>query len=136
MGTTNHHEVVEADIVQTSILHETVSLSNRTGFPLELSDMIEVSLYYVSTRDSLVYQSIAEPLSNQVTYYRVVAERLCFHRCLSFCSHGVPACTGADIPPDRHPLADTPPPPTATAVEDTHPTGMPSCFSVQVFILT
>ena len=44
MGTTNHHEVVEADIVQTSILHETVSLSSRTGFPLELSDMIEISL--------------------------------------------------------------------------------------------
>ena len=44
MGTTNHHEVVEADIVQTTILHETVSLSNRAGFPLELSDMIELSL--------------------------------------------------------------------------------------------
>ena len=64
MGITNHHELVEADIVQTTNLHETVSLSNRAEFPLELSDMIELSLtsdlvvnmlYYFSTRDSLIY---------------------------------------------------------------------------------
>ena len=54
---------------------------------------------------------------------------LCFHRRLSFCSHGgvcIPACTGADTP-----WAETPgqtPPPTATAADGTHPTGMHSCL--------
>ena len=40
------------------------------------------------------------------TVRNVVAERLCFHRRLSFCSQGwcIPACTGTDTipPPGRH----------------------------------
>ena len=44
----------------------------------------------------------------------------------------IPVCTGADIPLlGRHIPActgvDTPPPPTATAEDGTHPTGMHSC---------
>ena len=72
-------------------------------------------------------------------------ERKCFHG-----GGGIPACTGADTPtwavhagihrPGRHPLGQTTPPPlgihspwahpppAATAVDGTHPTGMHSCF--------
>ena len=66
------------------------------------------------------------------TVRNVVAERLCFHRRLSFCSQGgcIPACTGADTPPgqtplwaDRHPQADTPgqKPPWADTPGQTRP---------------
>ena len=55
------------------------------------------------------------------------------------------ACTWADIPPGRHPRADTPQPDTpgqtphwadtpgqtATAAGGTHPTGMHSCLTMK-----
>ena len=65
-----------------------------------------------------------------VTVRNVVAERLCFHRRLPFCSHGgcVPACTGADTPREDTPRQT--PPPTATAADGTHPTGMHSCYII------
>ena len=53
---------------------------------------------------------------NIITVRNVVAERLCFHRRLSFCSQGVciPACTGANTPLadiSQHALGQTPPNP-------------------------
>ena len=65
------------------------------------------------------------------TVRNVVAERLCFHRRLSFCSQGgcILACTGADTLRQTPPLWQThSPPPTATAADGMHPTGMHSCF--------
>ena len=67
----------------------------------------------------------------------VVAERLCFHKHLSFCPQGVwGRCTPplADTPPGQTPPPprQTPPgrhpPETATAVDGTHPTRMHSCL--------
>ena len=59
-----------------------------------------------------------------------VAERLCFHKRLSFCPHG--GCThppAKHTPLGRHPRqADTPLPQTATAADGAHPTGMHSFF--------
>ena len=43
----------------------------------------------------------------------------------------IPACTGADTPwadISQHALGQTSPPPTATAADGTHPTGMHSCY--------
>ena len=77
-----------------------------------------------------------------------VTARLCFHRRLSFCPQGWGVCGRQPAlrqtpPPGRHPLPsacwythplpsacwDNPPPrPAATAADDTHPTGMHSCF--------
>ena len=73
----------------------------------------------------------------------VVAERLCFHRRLSFYSqrvfgrHPHPGQTPpGSHPPDRHPLTDTPAPAPemATAADGTHPTGMHSCFNLQLHL--
>ena len=45
---------------------------------------------------------------NFITVRNVVAERLCFHRHLSFCSQGGGCVCVADIPLGRHPLGNTP----------------------------
>ena len=42
--------------------------------------------------------------------------------CLSFCSRGGGGCVS------QHALGQTPPHPTATAADGTHPTGMHSCL--------
>ena len=66
----------------------------------------------------------------------VVAERLCFHRCLSvhggelYIPHGQ-----TPHPPARHPLGRHPPGQTATAADGTHPTGMHSCFKFSFLFL-
>ena len=53
----------------------------------------------------------------------VVAERLCFHRCLSVHRGQVYTSPRHTPPLDRHPA-----PQIATAGDGTHPTGMHSCF--------
>ena len=69
-----------------------------------------------------------------ITVRNVVAERLCFHRCLSFCSQGGGVSQHAlgqtppfADPPSRHPQGRQPPSPKATAADGKHPTGMHSC---------
>ena len=47
-----------------------------------------------------------------ITICNIVAEGICFHRHLSFCSQGevsITACTGANTPPGQTPLVQTPP---------------------------
>ena len=74
----------------------------------------------------------------------VVAERLCFYRCLSVHRGGGVHPLGiphwADTPLGRHPhpWADTPPPEMATAADGRHHTGMHSCFnwtSIRLLVL-
>ena len=58
----------------------------------------------------------------------VVAERLCFHKRLSFCPGGrctPPGQTPSWTHPPTHTHSDTPQ--TATAADGMHPTGMHSC---------
>ena len=114
------------------------STSPTTGTAVDLSTCIES----VSSSNTRLCSSLRFYNAKIIFTGRcVVATRLCFYTCLSFCPQGgvypsmhwgTPPCpvhVGIHPPGRRHPWADIPL--TATGAAGTHPTGMLSCrFSV------
>ena len=88
----------------------------------------------METPNNLTSYSLIDPMkmmkatNTVITVRNVVAERLCFHRRLWFCSQGE-----GEVYPSMHWVR---PPPTATAADGTHPTGMHSCFTLWELICT
>ena len=91
----------QKSLIQLNFITNTLSLSHETNVCICFTTGLFNHQYYlsISLRPCLL-----------ITVHNVVAARLCFHKCLSFCSQGgglYPSMHWAD-PPIRPPWADTP----------------------------